>query len=136
MINASEVSLLRLYLLRAFYLLIFVGQGFLQLPTLIHPAHPWTLWHSVGCTMLAALALVAALGIRYPLQMLPLLLFEMVWKTLWLAAIAFPMCHAHSWDPAIRESFPSILMVVIVPVVVPWPFIFANYVKKPGDRWK
>jgi hypothetical protein len=132
----TDVSTLRLYLLRALYLLIFVGQGFLQLPTLIHPAHPWTLWRSVGCTMLAAVALLSALGIRYPLQMLPLLFYEMLWKTLWLAAIAFPMAYAHKWDPAIRESFPSVLMVVIVPLVIPWRYVIANYLKKPADRWR
>jgi hypothetical protein len=132
----TEVSTLRLYLLRTLYLLIFIGQGFLQIPTLIHPTHPWTLWRGVGCCMLAALALLSALGIRYPLQMLPLLLFEMLWKTLWLAAIAFPMWSANQWDPGSRESLPSILMVVIVPIVIPWPYIFANYVKRSGDRWK
>jgi len=132
----NDVSILRLYLLRALYLLIFVGQGFLQLPTLIHPTHPWTLWHGVGCCMLAALALAAALGIRYPLQMLPLLFFEILWKTLWLIAIAFPMWYAHHWDPATRESLPSILMVVIVPVLIPWSYVVANYVKMPGDRWR
>lgn len=26
-------------------------------------------------------------------------------------------------------------MGVIVPVVIPWSYVFANYVKKPGDRW-
>ena len=38
--------------------------------------------------MLAAFSLVCALGVRYPLQMLPVLLWELLWKGLWLATIA------------------------------------------------
>jgi hypothetical protein len=132
-----QVSLFRLYLLRALYLLIFVGQGSIQLPVLIHHANPLAFWHGVGSSMLAAMALTAALGVRYPLQMLPLLAFELVWKAIWLCAIALPLWSANQLDPDTLESLPSILMgVVVVPIVIPWRYFFANYVKKPGDRWK
>jgi hypothetical protein len=33
-------------------------------------------------SVLAAVSLLAVLGIRYPLKMLPLLFFELVWKTI------------------------------------------------------
>jgi len=26
-------------------------------------------------------------------------------------------------------------MGIIVPLILPWRYVFANYVKKPGDRW-
>jgi hypothetical protein len=47
----TEVSTFRLYLMRALYLLIFVGQGSLQLPRIIHHANALTFslfgmaWH-------------------------------------------------------------------------------------------
>jgi hypothetical protein len=130
------VSLLRLYLLRVLYLLIFVGQGTIQWPMIVHHPIAWAFWHGVGSSMLFALALVAALGIRYPLQMLPLLLFELAWKATWLIAVALPMWSAHQWEPNALEAFPSIAMGIIVPLVIPWRHVVANYVKKPGDRWK
>jgi len=132
----SEVSTFRLYLLRALYLLIFLGQGSIQWPQIIHHANPLSFWHGVGSSLLFAMALLAALGIRYPLQMLPLLLFELVWKSIWLIAIALPLWSAHQMDPDTLEAAPSILMGVIVPIVIPWPYFVSNYVKKPGDRWK
>ena len=128
----SEVSTFRLYLMRALYLLMFVGQGSLQWPTIIHHTNALTFWHGVGGTLLFAMALLAA----YPLKMLPLLLFELVWKSIWLIAIALPLWSAHQMDPDTLEAVPSILMGVIVPIIIPWPYVLANYVKKPGDRWR
>jgi len=29
-----------------------------------------------------------------------------------------------------------VMGVVLVPLVVPWPYVVAHYVKKPGDRWR
>lgn len=132
----SEISTFRLYLLRVLYLLIFVGQGTMQWPQIIHHANPLSFWHGVSSSMLMALALVAALGIRYPLQMLPLLIFELVWKAIWLIAIALPLWLGHRMDPDTLEAAPNILAGVIVPIIIPWRYVFAHYVKKPGDSWK
>ena len=131
-----EVSTLRLYIMRALYLLMFVGQGALQWPVLINRGADVTFWHGVGAAMLGAMALVAALGIRYPLQMLPLLLFEFAWKLIWVLAILLPKWYANQMDPATLESAPSILMGAIIPLFIPWRYVFAHYVKRPGDRWR
>ncbi|MEP6968501.1 MAG: hypothetical protein ABI906_10515 [Pseudomonadota bacterium] len=120
-------------MLRALYLLIVVGLGFYIWPGLIH--HPLTMQGSTS-SLLAGASVLAALGIRYPLQMLPLLLFELVWKSIWLIAVALPLWIAHPLDADTMESVRACLMgVVLVPLAVPWPYVLANYVKKPGDRW-
>jgi hypothetical protein len=84
----NEVSTFRLYLLRAGYLLIAVGQGSLIWPAIFDPARTWELMHGVVVCMLGAMAALALLGIRYPLQMLPLLFWELTWKTIWLLRVA------------------------------------------------
>ena len=132
----TEVSTFRLYLLRALYLLMFVGQGTIQWPVLINGAAAVPFWHGIGSSMLGAMALVAVLGVRYPLQMLPLLLFEFAWKLIWVLAVLLPKWSANQMDPATLESAPSILLGIIVPIIIPWRYVFANYVTKPGDRWK
>lgn len=131
----SEVSTFRLNLMRSLYLLMFLGQGIMQWPTIIHHTNALPFWHGVGSSMLFAMALLAALGIRYPLQMLPLLLFELVWKALWLISVALPLWSAHQIDPPMAEAIKATLMGVIVPIIIPWPYVYAHYVKKPGDRW-
>jgi hypothetical protein len=128
---------LRLYLLRALYLLLAVGQGSEQLPALIHHAHVWGFWEGVTRSMLAALALLALLGLRYPLQMLSLLFYELAWKSIWMLSIALPLWLAHRVDADTAENVLIIGMgVILCPIVIPWTYVFANYVKRPGDRWK
>jgi len=132
----TDVSTFRLYLMRALYLLIFVGLGSEIWPVMIHH-RPWDLMHGVACSLLAALSALMALGIRYPLQMLPLLLYELLWKAIWLAAVALPLWSAHQLDPNTMETVKACLMgIVLCPIVIPWPYVLANYVKKPGDRWR
>jgi hypothetical protein len=132
----SEVSLLRLYALRAGYLLLVVGLGIVIWPGIIHHEKPWTLMQGVVHCMLAAMSALAILGLRYPLQMLPLLLFEVAWKLLWLIVVALPRWSAHQMDADTLETANDCLLVVVFLIVIPWPYVFANYVMKPGDRWR
>jgi len=132
----NEVSILRLYLLRALYLLITVGLSFTIWPQILNHPTPWSLWHGVGCSLLAAVSVLAALGIRYPLKMLPVLFFELVWKSIWLLAVALPLWKAGKMDAVNLETTQNCLMGIIVPLVIPWKYVWANYVKMPGDRWK
>ena len=133
---SEEVSTSRLYLLRATYLLIAVGLGLTIWPGLIHHAIARVPLHGVAGSMLAAVTILAAMGIRYPMQMLPLLIFEMVWKSIWLIAVALPLWSAHPIDPDTWETVQACLMGVIFPIVIPWRYVVAHYVKKPGDRWR
>ena len=133
----TDVSTFRLYVLRATYLLLFVGLAFDQWPSLIHHPDTWTLMRGVVCALLSAVSLLAVLGLRYPLQMLPLLLFEVVWKSIWLIAFALPLWSAHRIDANAGETVKTLLgSIVFFPLVIPWPYVFAHYVRKPGDRWR
>src|SRR6266850_264207 len=130
----TEVSTFRLYLLRATYLIISVGLGITIWPGIFHHAKAVALMDGVVSSLLAAVSVLAALGIRYPLKMLPLLLFELIWKSIWLIAFALPLWSAHQIDPETQETVKACLMgIVICPIAIPWPYVLANYVKKLGD---
>ena len=134
---SENVSTFRLYLLRATYLLLLVGLVFMVWPGIIHHAKTVPLMNGVVSGLLAGVSVLAALGIRYPLKMLPLLLFELVWKSIWLIAFALPLWSANQLDPGTMGTVKDCLWgIVILPTVIPWPYVWANYVKKPGDRWK
>ena len=132
----TQVSVLRLYALRAAYLLIVVGLGIEIWPGILHHEKPWALMQGVVYCVLAAVSALAVLGLRYPLQMLPLLFFELVWKSIWLLVVALPLWSANQMDAGTSETATACLMGVIFLVVIPWPYVFANYLLKPGDRWR
>ena len=132
----SDVSTFRLYLLRFAYLLLSVGLAFTIWPQIILHDTKWPLWYGVGCSLLAAVSVLAVLGIRYPLKMLPLLFFELTWKLIWLIAVGFPMWSAGQMNPETMETAQNCLMAVIFLFVIPWPYVFAHYIKSKGDRWK
>ncbi|MEI9993412.1 MAG: hypothetical protein WDM91_02360 [Rhizomicrobium sp.] len=131
----TEVPLWRLYALRATYLIILVGMGVQVWPSIWHHDHPWELMQGVVKCMLAAVTVMAALGLRYPLKMLPLLFFEMVWKGLWLGVVALPLWRAGTLDADTMETVVACAMGVIFPVVIPWRYAAATYLREPGNRW-
>jgi hypothetical protein len=133
----TELSTFRLYLMRAMYALIFLGMGSEIWPVIVHHTAPWGLSHGAAGSLLAGLSAMAALGIRYPVQMLPLLLFELVWKTIWLLAIALPLWLAGQMDANTWDAVTACLLgVVLCPIVIPWRYVVAHYVTMHGDRWR
>jgi hypothetical protein len=118
------------------YLFIVVGLGTYLWPGIVDPHQRWALNEGQASCMLAAFSLLCALGIRYPLQMLPVLLWEVVWKTLWLAIVPFPQWMSGHVDEAIKPSVFACGMVVLVYAAIPWRYVFAQYVRARGDRWR
>jgi hypothetical protein len=134
--NQNQVSVFRLNLLRAMYLLIVVGLGIMVWPGVIHHVKPWELKQGVVVCMLAAFSALSVLGLRYPLQMLPLLMWEMVWKVIWLSVVAWPLWSAGTIDEATASTAAECLMVVLIPFVIPWRYVFSHYIQKPADQWR
>jgi hypothetical protein len=132
----SDVSLLRLYLLRALYLTIAVGLGSGIWPIIVKHANVWPMMHGVALCLLAALCSLAWLGLRYPLQMLPLLFFELLWKALWIGVVAVPLWRAGTMDRDNWDTAYACLPIVIALFFIPWQYVFAYYMRKPGDRWR
>jgi len=130
-----KVSLFRLYALRAGYLLIAVGLAATVWPIVITHSPQWPLMNSVACSLLAAVSVLAAVGIRYPLQMLPVLLFEIVWKGIWLIAVALPLWSASQIDARTSETVRDCLFGAILIPLIPWRYVISQYVTKSGDRW-
>jgi hypothetical protein len=133
---AAGVSLPRLYALRAAYLIIAVGIALVKWPSLINHPQPWPLFEGVETCMLVALSLLWFLGVRYPLQLLHALLFELAWKIIWTIVVVVPLWRSGQLDPATLFVFYTCLVVVIPAAVIPWRYVFTNYVTKPGDRWR
>ncbi|TFW35896.1 hypothetical protein [Massilia horti] len=132
----SEISTLRLYLLRSLYLFIAVGLSIYVWPAILSPSSKVVDSHTVVQAMLGTLSLLSLLGLRYPLKMLPLLIFELGWKIFWIVAFALPMWLGPGLNEYARDTLlETAVGVVLIPLILPWGFIFRNYVRAPSTPW-
>jgi hypothetical protein len=130
----TGVSLTRLYVLRATYLLLIAGLGALVLPSLLN--HGPTA-RGVIPSLLGGVWALAFVGLRYPLQMLPLLLFEFAWKAIWLVEYGLPQWLSGQFPPTFAEDFQNIVAgVILMPLVIPWGYVYRHYFKRRANRWR
>jgi hypothetical protein len=129
----TDVSTFRLYLLRVLYLLNFVLLGASTWPGIINHVGAWDPVKGVAFSFWAALSVLSGLGLRYPVKMLPLLLLQLFYKSIWVVAVALPL-----WSSFRSLELTSVMTkgALVDFFIIPWPYVFANYVTKPGDRWK
>ena len=126
----------RLNALRAAYLLIIVGLAVQVWPGIVLRHSSWELMEGVVQCMLGALSLLALLGLRHPLRMLPLLMWEIVWKGLWLALVFGPKLTGGQVDEGTAATAFACLLAVVFPLVIPWGHVAREFFGGPGDRWR
>ena len=129
----GNVPLWRLYILRAMYLVLVVGLGGMIVPELLN--HELTS-RGVIASLLGAVWLLAFMGLRYPLEMLPLLMFELAWKVIWMVAYGLPQWSAGQYPPTFAEDSFNIVFGAVLLFVIPWGYVWRRFVTRPGARWR
>jgi hypothetical protein len=110
-----------------------VGLALVKWPVLSE-AEALPLYDGVTLCLLTAMSLLAFLGLRHPVKLLPLLLFESAWKLLWLSLVALPKATTGDLDAATTETVVSCSLVVVILAATPWRYVWRNYVQASGDR--
>ncbi len=88
-------------------------------------------------SLLAALSPFALLGLRYPLRLLPIVLYEFGWKLLWFGFVAAPLyADGRMTEGAWSNALACFVAVVLTPIVVPWRYVWSSYVAAPVERWR
>ena len=136
--HASEaafpaVALWRINAMRFLFLLMALIMGTLVWQQLLFDSADWDWNRGLAKSMLAALALLSLLGVRYPLQMLPLMLYEIAWKTVWLVLIAGRAWLAGKWNADIEALFYDCIGIVIAYLIVPWRYVWARFFAQPME---
>jgi len=129
----NDVSIFRVNLLRAVYLLIGVGLALNIWPQL---GRPQELMQGVVTCMLAVVAVLALVGVRHPLRMLPILIWEMLWKTLWVLLVAWPAWRAGTMDEGIAATLFACAVGAVVPLTLPWTYVWRRYVTDRAEPWR
>ena len=59
--------------------------------------------------------LLAFVGVRHPVALLPVLVFESAWKVLWLGLVALPRAVDGELDAATQAVLVNCSVVVVIP---------------------
>jgi hypothetical protein len=135
-IGLPQVATWRINTMRFLFLLMAVIMGSVVWRQVLFESADWDWPKGLAKSMLAALALMSILGVRYPLQLLPLMLYETAWKTIWLVLIAGPAWLNNKWTPGIESLFQDCIGIVIAYFVIPWRYAFARYVVQPMEPFR
>ena len=129
-----EISLLRLYLLRAVYLSWAIGGLVEALPRIWQPE---ATDRGLMTSMFGGLWVMGLIGLRYPLKVLPIFLFEFFAKTIWVCAFGAPRLFLGEPSPLLMNDLLTIGNgPVLFGLVIPWGYVYRHYVKARGDRWR
>src|SRR5678816_4822735 len=116
-----DVSTFRLYVLRTTFTIVFLGLAIDIWPLIARAPRGVEHMRGVVWSVLTAVSLLAIFGIRYPLRLLPLLMFELLCKIVWLVAVGLPLWSTNRLVGPNAETWRDCLVgVVLVAVAMPW----------------
>ena len=127
------VATWRINAMRFLFLLMAVFMGGFVWYRLAFESAGQPLYWGLGKSMLGALALMSLLGVRYPLQMLPLMLYETAWKTVWLTVIALPAWLRSDWNIEFQGLFNDCIGIIVAYFIIPWRYVWARYFAQPME---
>ena len=135
-VSGADLPIWRLNVMRLGYAFMGIGLAVVRWPDVIGYDRSTPLYEGIVAVLLTAMSLLAFLGLRYPVRLLPILLFESLWKLLWLSVVALPAVITDDVDQATSDVIVSCSLVVIILAVVPWGYVWQRYVVAKGDPWR
>ncbi|MGJ3647629.1 hypothetical protein ACLB0R_04025 [Sphingomonas sp. GlSt437] len=131
------VSPLRLNMLRAYYALMASGSFTVFWPDLVSHSPAWGVENGAQYALLGALAPMALFGVPHPLRLLPLVIYEFLWKALWFIFVAGPLYSAGQMTEGVWSNVVACSMaIVLTPIVMPWGYFWRAYIAAPAEPWR
>jgi hypothetical protein len=126
---------LQILLLRIGYALVLGFVGYRSWVGILNHQGDWEPYLAAAVAMWASSSTLSLIGIFRPLRMLPLVLFEIGYKSLWLIAVAWPLWSAGRLAGSAAEEMTYAFLPVIGPIlIVPWGYVFRTYVWSSPSR--
>ena len=128
-VHYEGVRRINIYLLRLLYFLMFAFVGFDSWKTIITHQGPWDHVKAVAWCVWAAYTTLSFFGLINPLKWLPIVIFMIFYKTLWLIVVAYPLWRANALAGSPADEMAHIFIgAPFVALIVPWKYVFQNYV--------
>ena len=96
---------------------------------------PWDPTRAVAWCVWAAYPTLSFLGVFKPLKMLPVMLFMLFYKGLWLAFVVYPLWSTGQLAGSPADEMAHVFMWVWIPALfVPWGYVARTYLPLPRRR--
>jgi hypothetical protein len=120
---------INIYLLRLLFLLIVVFVRSDSLSAILTHKGPWDHIRAAAVCLWAAYSILSIFRADHPLKWLPIVLFEIVYKIIWLVIVAYPLWSTNQLAGSPAEEMTYAFAWVVLPIVaMPWAYAFRTYV--------
>ncbi len=120
---------INVYVLKLFFLLMFLFVARDAWTVLLNHKGHWNPEIAVAWCSIAAYTTLSGLGIFHTLRMLPIMLFMIFYKSLWLFFVAYPLWSGGALAGSEAEGWAQTFGLVIIPIIfTPWVYVFKTYI--------
>ena len=120
---------INIYLLRLLFLLVVVFVGSDSWSAILKHEGPWDHVKAAAMCMWAAYAVLSIFGLINPLRWLPIVMFEIFYKIIWLVIVAYPLWSTNQLAGSPAEGMARAFVWVILPILaMPWSYAFRTYI--------
>jgi hypothetical protein len=126
---------IQIYACRLGCVLIITLLGYRSWSLLLQHQGDWDPIVAAALSMWAGFSLLAVFALINPLRWLPIFLFEIAFKIIWLAVVAVPLWRKGQLSGSPAEELTFAFLPVIFPIVaMPWGYVWRIYVRPVRRR--
>lgn len=123
------VARIKIYLLRLLFILMLVFLGKDSWTYIFTHKGTWDPAEAMNWCIWASFSALSVLGLIHPLKMLPLIMLEILYKTIWLILVAYPLWAADQlWGSPAEGMVFAFLLLPLPIIAMPWKYAFRKYV--------
>lgn len=120
---------IKVYIMKLFFALMFVFAAKDAWIELVSHKGEWNVEVAVAWCSIATYTTLSGMGIFNTLKMLPIMLFMVLYKGLWLYFVAFPSWSSDQLNGSEAEGWAQIFILIIIPLIfIPWKYVFNTFV--------
>ena len=119
---------IHIHLLRVVYALMLLGMGPTAWSALLRHGATMEPMQAVAFCVWAAYASLSVFGLLHPLRMLPIVVFMIFYKTLWLCVVAWPLWRAGTLAGSPAEELAWLFVAApALALAVPWGYVARRF---------
>jgi hypothetical protein len=123
------VPAINIFLLRLLFTLMFFFLTFESWTHILKHSGPWNNTNAAAWCMWGSYSVISFIGMIRPLKMLPIVLFEIIYKVTWLLIVAYPLWMKNELIGSSDEGMARVFIWVILPIVaMPWRYFFRIHI--------